>query len=233
MSPSRILGQALHLGINLISLTDHNATANSLTLGKLALKEKLPFFYGMEVQTEEEVHLLVYFDEPRSFEQFGGEVYNLLPPVKNDPQFFGDQVVLDEEENILYFEEKLLLNSCALSVENLCSMAERRGGLVIPAHVDAPHFSLLSQLGMIPENLHFRALEVSPAYLEKNVRLPQIEGYPLLSFSDAHYSEEIGRATTLLLMEEPTLEEFQLALAGKGGRGILKMELRERGKGYG
>jgi len=233
MSPSLILNQALGLGINLISVTDHNTTTNSLTLGRLALRKNLPFFYGMEVQTEEEVHILVYFDELQSFERFGNEVYGLLPEVKNDPQFFGDQVALDEEENILYLEEKLLLNSCAISLQGLCSLAEKRGGLVIPAHVDASHFSLLSQLGMIPQDLHFKALEVSPAYLEKGLALPQVEGYPLLSFSDAHYPGEIGRATTLLLMEKPTLEEFRLALEGKRGRGILRKELRGKEKGHG
>lgn len=233
MSPSRILESIVGMGINLVAITDHNATLNSVTLGKMARKRSLPFFYGIEVQTQEEAHFLVYFDDLSSFELFGKEIYDRLPQVKNDPQHFGDQVAVDEEENVIYFEEKLLLNSVAISVEGLSRLVTKMGGLVIPAHVDSFHFSLPGQLGFIPPELHFPALEVSHAFLKKNPSVRDLLGYPLVSFSDAHYPEEIGKAVTVLQMESPTLEELRYALEGKGGRGIIRLEIGREPLGNG
>jgi PHP family Zn ribbon phosphoesterase len=227
MSPSAIFQIGLEKGINLMAVTDHNSYWNSITFGKIALRGNFPFFYGMEVQTEEEAHFLVYFDDLPRFKLFGEEVYNRLPEIDNDPEHFGDQVAVDEEDNVVFIERKLLLHSIRASVEDLFELGGSLGGLVIPAHVDADHFSILGQLGFIPRQIPFPALEVTPSFFRKDHSAMEFTGFPLVCFSDAHYLKEIGRSLTVFKMEEPTLEEFALALKGERGRGIIRIERGE------
>lgn len=212
-----------------MAITDHNSYWNSITFGRIASKQSLPFFYGMEIQSEEEAHFLAFFDDLDNFQRFGREIFTRLPEVENDPQHFGDQVAVDEEDNVVFFERKLLLNSVSISLEGLFELCVSLGGLLIPAHVDSEHFSILGQLGFIPPRIPFKALEVTPSFLRKNPQARKFLGFPLVSFSDAHYLREIGRSVTLLKMEEPTLEEFALALEGKGGREILKLQIEGKG----
>ncbi len=44
------------------------------------------------------------------------KIYNLLPDVQNDADYFGDQVVVNEENEIIRFENRLLLNSAQISI---------------------------------------------------------------------------------------------------------------------
>jgi len=117
MSPRAIVDAAVESGVDLIALTDHNTCAMGPIVAHTAEKAGLAFMYGIELQTSEEVHLLAYFDDGEACRALSEEVYAHLPDVKNDPRYFGDQVVVDEQENIVRTEEKLLLNSITLSLE--------------------------------------------------------------------------------------------------------------------
>jgi len=117
MSPRAIVDAAVESGVDLIALTDHNTCAMGPIVAHTAEKAGLAFLYGIELQTSEEVHLLAYFDDGEACRALSEEVYAHLPDVKNDPRYFGDQVVVDEQENIVRTEEKLLLNSITLSLE--------------------------------------------------------------------------------------------------------------------
>ncbi len=61
MTPRNIVRRVKELGLNTFSITDHNSIGNLLPFKKVAEKENLKFIFGMEVQTEEEVH--AYFGE--------------------------------------------------------------------------------------------------------------------------------------------------------------------------
>jgi hypothetical protein len=101
-------------------------------------------------------------------------------------------------------------------------LIHRRGGLAIASHIDREAFSVISQLGFIPTDLDFDALEVSPL-----LTLPQARAlfrpyahFPLVQFSDAHRPEEIGRTRTDFLIQTPILSEIRLALREKEGRKV-------------
>jgi len=228
MSPRRIVERAFAEGINLIAITDHNACQNCLDLQSLAEEQGIHAFCGMEVQTEEEVHVLTLFARYQDLEQTWQVVYDKLPNAPNRPDFFGDQVVVDREDNIRCIEERLLINSSQIGFSDLLNLVEKHRGLAIPAHVDSPTFSLVSQLGFIPPQPPLFAVEIS---YNSPIPWPCEERYadlPLVSFSDAHYPGEIGRATTLFQMEQPTIEELKLALRGLARRKILSIERRPR-----
>ncbi len=82
------------------------------------------------------------------------------------------------------FEEKLLLNSVEITIEDAVQWISSHGGVAIPSHIDSKSFSVISQLGYVPDDISFDALEVRD--LKKYGRiLPPLSGgviYPLSAF---------------------------------------------------
>ena len=216
MSPRAIVKEAKRKGLELIAVTDHNSCGNLLYVDRVAREEGVVLIPGVELQTEEEVHLLAYFETLEGALAFGEEIYSYLPPVKNDPDYFGDQVIVDEEENIVEVEEKLLVNSLLLSIDQCVEMVDRYGGVSLPAHVDRETYGVINQLGFVPDYLGFKAVEVSRALTPQEAldRWPELAKYTLVSFSDAHYLEDVGGVMTLFFMEKPSWGEMVVALGG-------------------
>jgi hypothetical protein len=150
-------------------------------------------------------------------------VYQHLLPGENDEEIFGPQVIVNEEDEVVGMNTRLLIGATSLSINELVDTAQNLGGMVIASHVDRESFSLLGHLGFIPQDLGLSALEISPHMTREQAkaRFPQISGYPLVTSSDAHSLEDIGMVSTRLFLEEPTLREIAMALRGEGGRGIV------------
>lgn len=187
MSPRLIVSRARGRGISLLALTDHNSSLNCPAFASACDEAGVVPLFGMEATVQEEVHVLCLFGELDAAQAFSSAWYDLIPPFLNDPSKLGDQVYVDEEENILGEVEKSLIVAAELSLDGLGPMVTDYGGLIIPAHIDRPAFSLTSQLGFIPDG-PWAALEC--------VRLPttlDTRGYPLTTSSDAHYPEHVGR----------------------------------------
>ena len=219
MSPSAIVAEAKRRGLQAIAVTDHNSVENALIARRVGERLGVKVFCGMEAQSVEEVHLLVLFEDPEEARLFWEEVYPSLPEIPNNPEYFGDQVVVDEEENILRFEEKLLLNSLTLSLGEIVEIGRRRRGWVVPAHVESDRFGLLVQLGFIPPELEEGVLELSrwgwSHEGEVFKTFPDLVGRRLVAHSDAHYLRDIGRGRTLY--EVPDLSLASLQKAGREG----------------
>ena len=99
----------------------------------------------------------------------------------------------------------------------------RFGGLSIASHVDRPSFSILSQLGFFPEDVELDGVEISRHTTPDKARseIAGLERFTLVSFSDAHFPEDIGKPSTSFLMEAPSVEEIRLALREEGGRKVV------------
>ena len=221
LSPREIVERAKAESLDIIAVTDHNTARNVRVVMGLGEKRGLKVIPGMEVQTREEIHLLALFPDWPSTAAWDEEVRRHLPDVRNDPDVFGDQPIVDDEGNILEFEERLLLNSIDLSLEEVKRRVDGHGGMIIPSHFDKGSFSLISQLGLIPEDMELEVLEVSrktqfPGMGKVSSQIPRIIS------SDAHQLEDIGNARTIFLLAEATLEELRLAFRGQEGRKIIK-----------
>lgn len=222
MSPVNIISEALRKRIDIIGITDHNSTRQSLLIKKMASREGIFTLTGAEVTTREEVHCLAFFEKTDTLELFQEYLTDHLPDIRNVPEIFGDQVVVDENEKIIHTEDKLLTNALDISLEELERFIHSTGGLFIPAHIDRIRNGIYGQLGFFPEGLKADALEVSWRN-ERNVfsaSHPELSSYSLVTNSDAHFPEHIGRASTLLTLEEPSFEEIAMAFRCEAGRRI-------------
>ncbi len=221
MIPPFIVEQALELGIDLIAITDHNASANVEAVQKAARSTRLAVLPGMELQTREEVHLLCLFDALEQVRQWQAIVDEHLPPLENDIEHFGEQFVVDETGDFIRRETRMLIVSADLSLSEAVQGVSRLGGLAIPAHVNRKAFGLIENLGFVPTDVPIEALEISRhlSLQAAQEKFPQIQGYPLLQGGDAHLLEDILGANQFH-MDAPTLGEMRLALAGRQGRGF-------------
>ncbi len=221
MIPPLIVQEVLERGIHLIAVTDHNASANVRAVQRAAQGSALTVLPGMELQTQEEVHVLCLFDRIEQLEAWQAQVDRALPQIENNIDFFGEQFVVDETGDFLRREERLLLTSAALSIEEVFAGVRALGGLAVPAHVDRKAFGLIANLGLVPPDLEAEGLEISRHHspAEAGRKFPQIEGYPLLQGGDAHRLEEILGANRLEL-QAPCVDELRLALRGEAGRSL-------------
>ncbi len=219
MIPPLIVREALARGINLIAITDHNQTANISAVQKAAEGTGLHVLPGMELQTREEVHVLCLFDTLEQAFALQTYVDRYLPFVKNNPDFFGEQFVVDETGDFIRREERLLINSVDVSFEQAFEQVRVLGGLFIPAHVNRKGFGLIANLGLVPPELPLEALEISRHLKMADAleQFPQLRGYPLIQSGDVHGLDEF-LGVNLFKMKAPTVEEMRLALKHEGGR---------------
>lgn len=219
-SPGAIVNEALRKKMDIIAITDHNSTMNLPALAKAA-EGRITAFYGIEVQTLSETHLIAIFDSLDKAMDFGSIVSDHLPEIQNSPDYFGDQVIVDENEKIVAFEERLLLQSVTMDMDTVINHVHSRDGLVFPSHIDRNTYSIISQLGFIPEDLPVDGIEFSGniSLREAEKRFPDYyRRYPIIRNSDAHYLEDVGSVFTCFVMEKATISELSLALRNEQGR---------------
>jgi len=219
MIPPLIVRRACELGLDLIAITDHNTAGNVEAVQEAARGTALKVLPGMEVQTSEEVHILCLFDTSEQISAWQATVYNSLPSDRNRPEVFGAQYVVDATGDFVYENERLLLTSVAMSTDNVVAGVRALGGLPIAAHVDRPSFSLLGNLGFVPEGLDLAGLEISRRQTVEGFRAayPQLACWPLIGSSDAHQLSDMA-VRTRAKMATRTIRELELALQGEQGR---------------
>ena len=222
MTPAIIVEKARSKGLDVIGICDHNSSENVIAVKKAGEKNNLKVLGGMEVTSKEEVHILALFDEDKKLSELQEIVYENLKGV-NDEEFFGYQLIVDEQGEIIDLNKKLLIGATDLTVDRIVELIHSLNGLAIASHVDRERFSLIGQLGFVPEGLELDGLELSPRYMSENKKLdfPMSSGFPLVTFSDAHYIDDIGKTSTTFLLDEITVIELKKALKNRDGRSIL------------
>ncbi|HNT44758.1 MAG TPA: PHP domain-containing protein [Syntrophorhabdaceae bacterium] len=221
MSPRAIVEKAREAGLDIIAVTDHNMAENTPYVREAGERSGLVVLAGMELQTMEEVHVIAIFDDYDTAYALQLMVYDLLPPVANDVEFWGDQVVVDGEDNIVRSEERLLISSAGISIEEAVSWIKSHGGIAIASHVDSPTFSIISQLGFVPADIPFDALEIRDRGKAGDL-MPFImrKGLPFVTFSDAHYPGDIGKRRTHLTLDAPDCVSIEGALRALGEQSL-------------
>ena len=226
MSPQRIIRQAKMNKLDILGICDHNSAENVIATKKIGQRERIKVFGGIEATSQEEVHILALFDSESELFEFQAIIYEKLSGL-NDESVFGKQIVANEDDEVIGFNNKLLIGATSLSLQQIVETIRSLGGLAIASHIDRESFSIIGQLGYIPEGLLLDAVELSHGY-ERSLSHQrrgstdyEQYGFPLLSFSDAHFLEDIGKSFSIFLMEGASIGEIKKALSGKDGRKVM------------
>jgi hypothetical protein len=220
MSPKGILNAAKKKEIDIIGICDHNSSENSLAVMNAAKGMNIHILPGMEVTSQEEVHVLALFDNIEYVLKLQERVYeNLLG--ENDEEAFGMQVILNEKEEVLDFNKKLLIGATTIPLNDVIQLTHSFDGITIASHIDRESFSIIGQLGFIPDNSELDALEISPNVPIEEAKNWYIYDYPITRSSDAHYPDDIGKVYTSFLLKDGTVAEIKKALKNEGGRKII------------
>lgn len=197
LSPRVLAELAVARGLGLVALTDHNSALNCPAFAENAARAGLAALFGMEATTAEEVHVLCLFGRVDEALDFGRFLAERAPPFPHDARLFGDQAVVDADENVLgLVEERWLVAALDLGFGELCQAAASRGALVIPAHVDRFANGAFAQLGFLPE-APYDAVEALGPLDEERAR-----GRRVVTGSDAHHPEQVARRAFALDLED-------------------------------
>lgn len=219
MTPNNIVNMALIKGLDIIALTDHNSGANLEAVSKCAIKSGLLFVPGIEVETSEEVHLICLLPDLRSAAVLHHQINIALPDIQNREDIFGKQLIMDDKDQIISEEKRMLITAARLTVNEVFHLVKQLKGAVIPAHVNRASYSILSNLGMIPEDLGIKYLEISHNCDEVDFResKPELESFRLIKSSDAHYLGDILDRDSMLELKELSVLALLNALTCQTG----------------
>ncbi len=193
MTPRNIVNMAKIMGYDIIALTDHNTSENCEAVMKAGKEIGLTVIPGMELCTSEEVHIVCLFPDLEKARSFSSYIYETLPPVKNKPAVFGEQTVMDSNDNVLRTEERLLITASSLSAHKVSEAVAQYGGICYPAHIDRSSFSIISNLGTIDESFGFKFAEIFDLSREAELKkkYPYLKNLTIISDSDAHFLENM------------------------------------------
>ncbi|MBP5644568.1 MAG: PHP domain-containing protein [Bacteroidales bacterium] len=229
MSPTAIVERAVARGLDMIAISDHNTTRQVKVTQKVGRERGLFVLGGVEVTSQEEAHCLCYFETDEQLDAFQVFLDEHLPPIPNDEERFGYQLVVDENDEIVDEAPYHLLNAIDVDIDGIYEEAHRLGGLFVPAHVNKGTTSLTSQLGFIPPDLKADGLEINRFTTREEMlkKFAYLKRFNFITDSDAHFIDNVGDVYNVIHMEHRTFAEFALALAGKEGRYIDTMAFRD------
>lgn len=214
MTPANIVNMAHLKGLDIIAITDHNTALNAAAAIRAARDLPLTVLAGIEVTTAEEIHLLCLFPNAESAERAGEIIYGQLQPVQNKPEYFGEQIIMDENENVLGSIDLLLSNATNITYEQLPKIVGDFGGICWPAHIDRPSNSVLSVFGVLPETPSFPVLEVHQpqSFFSEPENAVFRQNHKILCNSDAHILGMISEREHFISLSEPSFEALKAAL---------------------
>lgn len=195
MSPVNIINEAKNKDLKIIGITDHNSTLNAKTCFDIAQKNGIYVLCGAEVTTSEEVHCVCFMPDFDTLNLFQKYLDKHVIFFQNNPDKFGYQFVVDENEDIVDEVQHLLINAQSISLAELQKKVEELNGIFIPAHIDRSTYSISSQLGFLPPDLKFDALELSPFAFRNNFfeKMPWFKNFNYICDSDAHFLKDIAK----------------------------------------
>ncbi|MFB3925529.1 MAG: PHP domain-containing protein [Syntrophales bacterium] len=223
MYPRALVEKCVSERIDAIAVCDHNASENVPYVIRAAQGKTLVVFPGMEITSSEEVHVLALFDNLEGLYEIQERVYGALAG-ENNEDVFGCQAIVNEQDEVEGFNPRLLIGSTSLSLQEVVSGIHSAGGLAIACHIDRESFGVIGQLGFIPADVRFDALEISHRTGLESARamFAEFSGYAFIESSDAHRLEDIGRGVTRICMKEASIAELKLAFSRKGNRRVLE-----------
>lgn len=192
-TPDSIAGMGELNGLDIMALTDHNTCRNCPAFFAAAKRHGIIPIAGMELTTAEDIHVVCLFPDLEAAMKFNDYVDSRRIKIKNRTDIFGNQFIMDENDNIIGTDEYLLSNATEISIDDVDSAVKQFGGVCYPAHIDREANGIIAVLGFLPESPHFDILEVHShdkreEYADKCGR----DISRIVTSSDAHYLWDIS-----------------------------------------
>ncbi|MBC7332612.1 MAG: PHP domain-containing protein [Synergistetes bacterium] len=217
MTPKNIVRRAKEVGVEVLAITDHNTAKNVGACIRAGQREGILVIPGIEVQTKEEVHIISLFPSGEMVLRFEEWLKEFIPNLKNNEEIFGVQVVVDEDDNVVEVDERLLQISANVSIEDVVQKSKELGGIAYPAHANREFCGIIPVLGFVPPEFPFKVIEISP-YCDVSLFLkehPELNDYAIIISSDAHLLSSIGDGRTLVYLNDISSDELIKAIQDK------------------
>ena len=123
----------------------------------------------------------------------------------NCPEIFGDQLVMDADDNIISTEPDLLINATDLDLYAAHALCTEYGGVCHPAHIDRQSNGIVAVLGDFPEEPRFSSFELNDgaSFDEYIRRFPNLKNKNFVVCSDAHRLEALSDGSNSISLPEP------------------------------
>ncbi len=211
-SPKRVIERVNEIGLDLVFITDHNSIVNVEAAIKTGRNLKnLKIYPGMEITTKEEIHILSLFENLVDANNTQEYINRYLPDAFFEKEK-NEQIIANENDEVEGFYGKSLFSAVDLDIDEIIELIHNNNGLAIAAHIDRQSFSIISQLGFIPEKCKLDALEISPnmSMREANeVFKDYAKKYKFVRGSDAHELNMIGCSYTEYYEKDNSFESFR------------------------
>ncbi|MDY5230367.1 MAG: PHP domain-containing protein [Eubacteriales bacterium] len=213
MTPNNLINMSIIKGLDAVALTDHNACENVRAAAAVA-GDKIIFIPGMEVETSEEVHIVTLFPTADAAEEMQRILVDSSPYIPNRPEIFGNQYIMDENDEICGEIDRMLVTASGLDIYTVVAAAKDLGGIAYPAHIDRESYSVLSNLGFIPPDLDISSVEIT----EKS--RTALEGeysnrYNIITSSDAHYLWDISERNHYIEVSDASVRGILNAISNR------------------
>ena len=214
MTPNNLVNMAKLLGLDVIALTDHNTSRNCAAAMAVGREIGLTVIPGMELTTAEDIHAVCLFPALEKAMAWDAYVDAHRIKIRNRPDIYGRQVLMNENDEEVGELEHLLLPATEIPITSAYQTVKSFGGICFPAHIDRDSLSILSVLGEIDAACGFKTAELADkSKLEALRRLhPILDTLHLVTDSDAHYLENMRDAENVLEAEENSPEAVLRAL---------------------
>jgi hypothetical protein len=163
MTPYNLVNMAALAGLQVIAVADHNTTRNCAAAVEVGREAGVLVVPAMELTCREDVHVLCLFPDLDAAEACRLAVYEKLPQRKNRPKAFGNQFIMDAQDNVVAEEPQLLAFAADIGVYQAAEFIAGFGGFAIPAHIDRASFSLIAAMGLVDPAMGFTVYETTPA----------------------------------------------------------------------
>ena len=212
MTPNNIAGMAALNGIRVAALTDHNTSKNCPAFFAACRRYRVVPIAGMELTTLEEIHIVCLFPTLEAAMEFDSFVDSRRMKIKNKPSIFGEQIIMNEDDEIIGNEESLLIMATDIDINDAAQVARDMGGVAFPAHIDKTSNGIIAILGDFPPDPGFTAFEVhnESKLAELREKHPIIKDLFTVTDSDAHLLESMSLEPPIFPGVEDTDNEDEI-----------------------
>lgn len=197
-TPNNIVNFAKMLGYDAIAICDHNIAGNVEACQKVGEEVGLVVIAGMEVTTSEDIHVVCLFDSLEKVLQLEKIVHSRMMKMPNNERIFGEQVFMNENDEVTGKFENMLLYGVDIDVYELRKIVSEIGGVSFPAHIFKDGSGILPILGTLDDHIGFKIVEKGKNVASEQLKEGNLGKYYVLDNSDAHYLESMCEAENFL-----------------------------------